>query len=297
MEIYTTHERRNYLHLRRSSRRLQSHFPWIAVLAAMILMGLPAHAQAPVDRAWSVLKSGLADKNVENRAAATGVLGLLEDDPEALKLALVALGDERPEVRAAAARALGDMKAKSAEPKLVETLRGEKEVQVVIAGARSLVALGDPLGYSVYYAVLTGERKSGGGLLEDQRKMLKDPKKMAQFGFEQGIGFVPFGGIGYGAFKALRKDDASPVRAAAAKILANDPDPKSLAALVQASSDPSWIVRAAALDALSQRGDPSVLLQVEPRLDDENDAVRYTAAGAVIHLSDLGASEPRSEKQ
>ena len=90
-----------------------------------------------------------------------------------------------------------------------------------MAGARSLIALGHPTGYAVYYAVLTGEKKSGGALLDEQKKMLKDPKKMAEFGFEQGIGYIPFAGIGLGAFKTVTKDDASPMRAAAAKILAN----------------------------------------------------------------------------
>ena len=72
---------------------------------------------------------------------------------------------------------------------------------------------------------MIGEKKSGAGLLDEQKKMLNDPKKMAQFGFEQGIGFVPFAGLGYGALKALRKDDESPVQAAAAKMLLKDPDP------------------------------------------------------------------------
>jgi hypothetical protein len=35
-------------------------------------------------------------------------------------------------------------------------------------------------------------------------KMLKDPKAMAQMGFEVGIGFVPFAGAGYGVFKAVK---------------------------------------------------------------------------------------------
>src|SRR5882762_8317679 len=64
-------------------------------------------------------------------------------------------------------------------------------------------------------------------MMKDQKKRLKDPKKIAQFGFEQGIGFIPFAGGGMGVFKAVTKDAAAPVRAAAAKILAKDPDAKS----------------------------------------------------------------------
>src|SRR5437667_8175066 len=54
---------------------------------------------------------------------------------------------------------------------------------------------------------------------------LGDPKKMAQLGFEEGIGFIPFAGMGWKAIKEVRKDDSSPVRAASARVLAEDPDP------------------------------------------------------------------------
>jgi HEAT repeat protein len=118
--------------------------------------------------------------------------------------------------------------------------------------------LGDPFGYNVYYAILTGERKSGQGLLDQQKKMLSDPKKMAKFGFAQGIGFVPFGAIGYGAFKRATKDDSSPVRAGAA-----------------------------ALDAISRRGDPDLSPKIEFALNDGRSVVRYTAAAAIIHLEDV----------
>jgi HEAT repeat protein len=260
---------------------------------AVLFLGLPliqrlALAQAPADKAWTVLQSGLADKSAGERAIAVRMLGLLENDPKASELALKALSDEKPEVRSAAADALGQMNAKLAAPKLAEVvLSDEKEVSVILACARSMIALGDNRGYSVYYAILTGERKSGGSLLDDQKKMLSDPKKMAQFGFEQGIGFVPFGGLAYGGFKMLTKDDASPVRSAAAKVLTKDPDPKTGEALVNATSDKSWIVRMAALETLALRGDPSVIPQISSKLDDEKDVVRYTVAAAIIRLNEV----------
>ena len=245
----------------------------------------PARAQTPTERAWSVLQEGMSDKTTEERAVAVRVLGLLEGDAKAQDLAVKALADPKPEVRTAAADALGDMKATSAASKVADVVLGdEKEPGVMLACARSMIVLGDNRGYAVYYAVLTGEKKSGGSLLDDQKKMLSDPKKMAQFGFEQGIGFVPFGGIGYAGFKMLTKDDSSPVRAAAARILSKDPDPKTEQALIQATSDKSWVVRMAALDALARRENPSVIPQIVGRLDDEKDVVRYTAAAAILHL-------------
>ena len=120
-----------------------------------------------------------------------------------------------------------------------------------------------------------------------QKKTLSDPKKMAQMGFQQGLGFVPFGGLGYGAVKAFTKDGASPVKATAAKVLIKDPDPKTKEALINASKHKSWIVRTAAVDALARRDDASVIPELKSRLSDDKDVVRYTAAAAIIRLTDL----------
>jgi HEAT repeat protein len=269
----------------------------LAALLLVLVIGRPpiaaAQTPSPADRAWEVLRAGLTSEKDNQRAVSVSVLGLLEKDPTAAKFALIALGDKSPDVRAAAADALGQMHARQAARRLITTARKETHVQVVMACARATIALGDPAGYGVYYAILTGEKKAGGSLLESQKKMLKDPKKMAEFGFEQGIGFIPFAGLGYGAIKAITHDDASPVRAAAARILAKDRDPGTRDALVAASADKSWIVRAAALDALSRRGDPSVLEEIAPRLEDEEHAVRYAAAAATIHLSTLERGKTR----
>jgi hypothetical protein len=252
--------------------------------------------QDPTDKAWSLINTGLDEKG-ENKVNAVKVLGMLEKNPKAAQLALTALNDTNPDVRAAAAAALGQMKDKAAIPKLEDVAKTDEDPSVVLAAGHALVTLGDHLGYGVYYAVLTGERKSGKSLSEQQKKMLHDPKKMAQFGFEEGIGFVPFAGIGWGAIKMLTKDDVSPVRAAAAHILAKDPDPTSADALVDATSDKSWIVRAAALDALSERNDPSVIPKIVSSLDDDKAEVRFTAAAAVIHLDKLPPKRPHRKPE
>ena len=167
------------------------------------------------------------------------------------------------------------MQAKSAVPQLEQLVRTDQDAGVVISGAKALVNLGDPLGFNVYYAILTGQMKSGANLMDQQKKMLQDPKKLAQFGFEQGVGFIPFGGLTLGVFRSLTRDDVSPIRAAAADVLAGDPDPKTTEALKTAVSDKSWIVRAAAADALGKRKDASVIPALQPALDDDREAVRY----------------------
>jgi HEAT repeat protein len=234
--------------------------------------------------AWTVLNVGLADKTSSERAIAVRVLGLLSNDPHAPELAMKALDDPKPEVRAAAADALGELKYQAAKTKIREILHSnEEDPVIVLASARALLELGDEEGYAVYYAILTGERKSGSSLAERQKKEIKDPKKMA----EMGMTFVPFAGMGYGALKALTKDDGSPVQAAAAKMLIKDLDPKSREALINASRHKNWIVRTAAVDSLARRDDPSVIPQLELRLSDDKDVVRYTAAAAIIRLTEL----------
>jgi HEAT repeat protein len=260
---------------------------WMRVLPLFLLFlaMMPSIAQVPREVAWQVLQSGAKEKDARTRAIAIRSLGLAVGDSDAEKQALASLQDPAAEVRMSAATALGKMEAKNSIPALKEALKTDQDVGVILAATSSLRALGDPSCYLVYYAVLTGERKSGEGLVESQKKMLSDPKKLAQLGFEQGIGFIPFAGIGYSAFKTLTKDDESPVRAAAAVALATDPDPKSGKALVDATADKSWIVRAAALDAIARRNDPSLVPDIMNSLNDDKPEVKYTAAAAVYHLS------------
>lgn len=271
--------------------RILRPFAMLVVLSVASVGQQPATSGGNAKgRAWNVLYAGQSDNDVGKRTTAVQVLGLLPDDSQAREAALHALKDSKPEVRAAAAQALGDMKDKAAIPQLTDLIMNDKDAGVIIAAAHSLIGLGDVKGYNVYYAILTGERKSGTSLMDEQKKMLNDPKKMAQFGFEQGIGFIPFAGLGYGAFKMITKDNTSPVLAAAAITLAKDPDPKSGQALADAATtNKSWIVRAAALNAMALRGETSLLPTAEAQLDDATEQVRYSAAAAVIRLTDLKA--------
>jgi len=82
-------------------------------------------------------------------------------------------------------------------------------------------------------------------------------------GFEEGIGFIPFAGIGYEIFKTVTKNDSSPVRAAA-------------------------------LEAIALREDPSLIPKISAALDDGKNVVRFTAAACVAHLSGLPDKTDRS---
>jgi HEAT repeat protein len=243
--------------------------------------------QASIDKAWEILKEGIGETKADKRAKAVNSLGLVPANSTAEKFAMAALKDDKDNVRSAAATALGSMHATRARAALEKAL-DDAEPSVVLAAANSLLLLNDKLGYDVYYGVLTGNMRTNKGLIKEQMKILRDPKRMTEMGIEEGIGFIPFAGIGYTVVRTVTKDDSSLVRAAAAKKLAHDPDRLSADALVMATSDKNWIVRAAALEALAQRGDRSVLPKITGTMDDAKDDVRYTAAACVVHLSQLG---------
>ena len=252
-------------------------------------------AQTKEQTAWTVLNTGLEDNSTDVRVRAVHVLGELNGNAKAKDAAISALkNDQQAEVRAAAAQSLGEMGAKDAIADLHATYQ-DTDPSVIIAAAHSLIELGDNTGYNVYYAVLTGEQKTGQSLTDQQKKMLKDPKKMAALGVQVGVGFIPFGGLAMGGYKMLTRDDTSPVLAAAALMLAKDPDPKSGNALADASANKDkWLVRAAAFDAIARRGDPILLDAAEAGLQDDKDQVRISAAAAVIRLHDI-QSQPKPE--
>jgi len=158
----------------------------------------------------------LKSNSSEERVAAVRVLGLLVGNKKAGELAQHALADAKPEVRSAAATALGQMHSTASIPKLRQTL-SDKEVSVALSAARALQAMHDKSGYDFYYEILTGERKGSQGLIAGQTAVLHEPKKLAELAFEQGIGYVPYAGMGWDALRVILKNDSSPVRAAAAR--------------------------------------------------------------------------------
>ncbi|MCU1240761.1 MAG: hypothetical protein JWO71_1487 [Candidatus Acidoferrum typicum] len=253
----------------------------------------PARTLSLRDRAWEILHAGLAFEGTEKRVKAITALGLMKGNMEAEKLVTDALKDSKGDVRAAAANALGTMQAKRAKAPL-EAALDDSEPAVVLAAANSLMLLKDTnFAYDVYYGVLTGTMRTNNGVvkeqIKEQLKLLHDKKKIAELGLEQGVGFIPYGGLGYGMVKTLVKSDNSPARAAAAKKLAHDPDPVTAKALVSATQDTNSFVRVAALEAIAERGDRSLVPKVAPSLDDDKDEVRYTGAACIARLSSLPA--------
>lgn len=257
-------------------------------LLLLVAVSAPPTDTPATDRAWTLLKQGLAESNAARRAKAVHALGLAGRRTQSL--AEKALTDPDKEVRSEAASALLQMNALSSRPKLHACLR-DKEVQVVLACANTLYEFKDPAAYDIYYAVLTGERRSNEGLVQSQLDTLHDPKQVGKLAFETGIGFVPFGGAAWQAVKTVTHDDASPVRALAASRLANDPKKNTADALSSFVQDKKPLVRDAVVAAIAHRGDPSLINTAETLLGDDNDTVRYDAAAAIIYLSGLHSAK------
>jgi len=250
-----------------------------------------ADIESPKHKAWDMLQTAAFSPKTVDRTDGIRALGVLRDTTLARELAESALQDKTPEVRVAGATALGQMHATESIPKLEQAL-ADKKVEVVMAAAHSLRELkDDKTSYAIYYDLLTGERKAGDGLVAQQIDTLKNQKELAKIGISEGVGFIPFAGIPWDAYRTLRKKDPNPVRAVAATFLAHDPDPATAKALVHATDDTDWIVRAAAVEAIAQRGDPSLLPKVQRKMADKNPKVRYSAAAAVIRLSALEQSK------
>jgi HEAT repeat protein len=246
--------------------------------------GAASEAKSPTQRAWELLDKGVSSNSADTRRIAVGALGVITNNHHVVRIAEKSLGDSNPQVRAAAATALGKVHARASIPRLVAAL-DDKEPEVVLAAAKSLISLHNERGYEVYYEVLTGQRRGGKNAIAQELGVLRNPKKLAEMGFEEGIGFVPFGSMGLEAFRVLKGGTEMGIRAAAATMLAHDPDPGAATALADATGDSSWHVRVAAIDAIAERGDPRLLSAVLPTLEDEKEAVRYAAAAAVLRLS------------
>lgn len=281
--------------LRRSRLHGVRQTTMCAALLVVLTSSGALFAESPEQQAWKMLKAGMAEKNTSKRAQAVKALRLLPNNPEAAEIARTALKDSKTEVRVAAAISLGLMNSKESVPDLKLALSDCKSA-VVLAAAHSLQTMNDPSGYDAYYQLLTGEKKPVEGLIARELGSV-NTKTVVEFGVEEGLGFVPFADEGYTAVKVIRKDNASPVRALAARALVKDTDPGVNQTLVHiATSDKSWLVRASALLAIAKRENPELLNSIVPALSDKNRVVRYTAAAAVIRLSGVAARKKDSKK-
>jgi len=121
--------------------------------------------------------------------------------------------------------------------------------------------------YDVYYGVLTGNVRTSKGIvkeqIKDQLKFCTTRRRFAELGLEQGVGFIPYGGIGYGRENPGQVGQFSGPRGRRQE-LAHIPIPR----VPKPSSPPpkTRIGRAwGCAGSIAERGDRSLLSKVAPR--------------------------------
>lgn len=222
--------------------------------------------------------------NTKERVNAVRALEQLPGNAHAVELAEEGIKDRKPDVRAAAALTLGRLNSVRSIPLLEEGLK-DKSIQVDFAASNALLSLGDASGYTIYCQVLTGKRKSGEGPVEEQKRLVRDPKAMSLMVLDIAVGFAPYGGYSWAMFQVISKDYAGPVRIEAVEKLAKDPNVETETALIKAAADKNWRLRTAALEVLARRNDPRLLDTLATHFSDKKQAIRCIGAAGYIHLS------------
>ena len=130
-------------------------------------------------------------------------------------------------------------------------------------------------------------------MVAQEMKVFHDPKQVAEMGIGEGIGFVPFAGIGWQAVQTIMKDKKKGTAAKAALVsaLATDPDPRTDLLLVKTTQNPAWVLRVASLEAIAKRGNPALLQEIEGTLNDSRNEVKYTAAAVIIRLNGIAEAQ------
>src|SRR5947209_11491844 len=195
-------------------------FTSAAFLVVVLLTGCDlSFGQAPTQRAWEILQKEHDSHSTKERVNAVRALEQLPGNFHAVQLSEQAIADNKPDVRAAAALTLGRLGSRRSIPLLKEALK-DNNTRVALAASSALVSVGDSSGYAIYR--LVGKRKSGEGAVEEEKRLVKDPKAMTLMMVGVAAGFGPYTGYAWATFEVLSKDYPGPVRVEAAMKLATD---------------------------------------------------------------------------
>jgi HEAT repeat protein len=257
---------------------------WITV--ALTLTPLAAQ---PNVTAWDVLKQGLSESNQDKRKQAVLAVATVGPAPEVIALLNEALRDKQILVRQAAAAAIGENKIRACIPNLRAALDDDGEV--AFTAAKALWDMGDRNGRDLLQEVYTGQAKTGPNMLEgavrDAKKKLRNPKTLALMGMNEASGALlgPFS-LGITAAQDALKDSGAPTRAYAVTLLSQACDARGIQLMEWSlDADHNHLVRAATAKALAKCGDAAAVDKLIPLMADDNPAVRYYAAAAIVRLS------------
>ena len=264
----------------------------------IVLVGRAGWAATDAD-CNQTLEEALSDKNPDTRKQAVVALSLAAAGTPAYARLEGMLADKDVEVRLAVVSSLLEQKTAGARAALHKALQDEVP-EVSFAAAKALWILKDPAGERALLAVLERDSKTASGFFTKQKRdalrMMHTPRTAFLFAVRTGVGFAPVPGLGEGvtSMEALMTDPSVSGRAQAALLLGKDKSATTLDALKDALLDKDWSVRAAAVHSLALRNDPSLKDDIEPLLDDKNEAVRLRAAAGYLRL--LAVARPKKKR-
>jgi len=217
--------------------------------------------------AWSQLRQAADSPNPEDRAEAIRVIADLHDQRGA-PLMIELLTYKQPSVRGAAVRGLGQLGRKEAREKIEQLL--QDPIPAVRESAASSLA---DLGGTESVSALTQALKDGTFTVRASAVAA-----LLQLG-------QPFDAVGQVA-RSLAQQNDSGARAAAAHALGKATKANSAGAIFLLGTllaDPLPGPKIVAIRSLGHIGDRSILPALKEALHDQNEAVRTTAGGAVLH--------------
>jgi len=254
-----------------------------------LLAGSAAFAQPEVT-SWNVLRDGYHEKFIDTRKQSLTAVGSIGETPEVIKLLSEALRDDDLELRQTAAAVMGQMKCLGCIPALKVALDDESG-EVSFAAAKALWDMGDRSGRPMLEQVLTGEVKSGPGLIESAKRQarttLHDKKAIAFIGAKEATSILlgP-ASLGVTAAEMALKDGQGGGRTLSATMLGEACDAKTLALLEQELvTEKNWAVKAAVARSIGRCGNKDAIPVLEQLLSESHALVRFMAAAGVVRLS------------
>ena len=237
----------------------EQHLVQIAAARALYELGQKQY--------WTRLEQGAKSAESYERGAAIRALGEL-DDPRAIPILEKTIEDDQPSIRAAAIASLGKLKAPESLPTLKAALIDRNPA------VRSVAAFS--MGYFEQHQVLTPLTRA-----------LIDPNPGVQAAAVASLLRV---GAPYAVVKdtvqQILNDQNPAIRSGAVKALGNGKGKEVIGKLLLALNDPLPRPRIVATRALGRMGDRTLLPVLKRTLVDSDEAVRVTAAAAIVIILD-----------
>ena len=262
----------------------------IALMAAGVLHGQPASSQSG-DKARGILLAGLGDKSADVRVQGLQTLGMVGQNEDMIKGLVDHLDDKDFKVRIAVITAIVDLREKSAIGALQKRLIIDEVPEVSFAAAKALYILADPQGKIALEAIFAREMKAGSNIvrskLRDLMRTMRTPKSAMLFALRNGVGYIPFPGLGSGVGAAidLLTDAELSARANVLLLMVTDKSEESKSMIAAALTDHDWSVRAVGIQTVAMLNWVEFQPKLVELLDDKKEKVRFRAAAAYLRLA------------